>query len=332
MIKELNIKNFKSIKDLKMSCKKLNVFIGEPNSGKSNIIEALALQSQNAIGQELNKNMFRYKTLGNLFYDYNISKAIEVNTGEKHTKLEYAINEQGASLNSFNFYLDANIIDKNDTNNYIRLKHNGTVQLDAMHGNTNVRYYEFKRLDKFNIGYNPNLTVPNGDNIPTLLLSNQELKKWVSGLFHSFGYKLMLKPEDGEMSMAKDINEELYEYPYFTISETLQRLIFYTLAVKSNKNNVLLFDEPESNMFPFYIKEFAERIADDKTNQFFISTHNPYLLGSLLEKSNKDDIAVFIAKMVKYETTIHPCNQEQIDELLTLDIGSFFNLDNIIEP
>ena len=53
MINQVNIKNFKSIKDLTMSCKKLNVFIGEPNSGKSNIIEALSLQCQNAIGQTL---------------------------------------------------------------------------------------------------------------------------------------------------------------------------------------------------------------------------------------------------------------------------------------
>ena len=56
MIEQLSIKNFKSIKDLKIPCKKLNVFIGEPNSGKSNIIEALALQSQNSLGGCLNRD------------------------------------------------------------------------------------------------------------------------------------------------------------------------------------------------------------------------------------------------------------------------------------
>ena len=59
MIEQLKIKNFKSIKDLEFPCKKLNVFIGEPNSGKSNIIEALALRSQNAVMLELNKQIFR---------------------------------------------------------------------------------------------------------------------------------------------------------------------------------------------------------------------------------------------------------------------------------
>ena len=42
-INTLEIKNFKSIKDLKLDCKQVNLFIGEPNVGKSNILEALAL-------------------------------------------------------------------------------------------------------------------------------------------------------------------------------------------------------------------------------------------------------------------------------------------------
>ena len=41
MIKKLEIENFKSIKHLSLDCKRVNVFIGEPNAGKSNILEAL---------------------------------------------------------------------------------------------------------------------------------------------------------------------------------------------------------------------------------------------------------------------------------------------------
>ncbi len=41
MIQNLQIENYKSLRSIKLPCKKLNVFIGEPNSGKSNIIEAL---------------------------------------------------------------------------------------------------------------------------------------------------------------------------------------------------------------------------------------------------------------------------------------------------
>ena len=318
MIQQLSIKNFKSVKDLQVSCKKLNVFIGEPNSGKSNIIEALSLQSQNAMGKELNKEMFRYKTIGNLFYDFNINTPIEVNTGEICTVLKYAVRE-----NQFHYFLDAN------KEKHENISHEGNASQSGLLGSTNVHFYEYKRLRSFQNSYMPHLSVPFGENIPTLLLSNPDLKKWVSELFRSFGYKLMLKPVEGEMSMTKEVDEELYEYPFFSISETLQKLIFYSLAIKSNKKSVLLFDEPESNMFPFYIKDIAERITEDKTNQFFISTHNPYMLGSLLEKSNKNDIAVYIVKMENYQTVAKLCNQKQIEELISLGSGLFFNLDNL---
>ena len=43
MIQNLNIKNYKSINDLHLECSRINVLIGEPNSGKSNILEALDL-------------------------------------------------------------------------------------------------------------------------------------------------------------------------------------------------------------------------------------------------------------------------------------------------
>ena len=45
MIKNLEIKNFKSIKHLKLDCKRINLFIGEPNTGKSNILETLGILS-----------------------------------------------------------------------------------------------------------------------------------------------------------------------------------------------------------------------------------------------------------------------------------------------
>ncbi|MEX0965892.1 MAG: AAA family ATPase [Bacteroidia bacterium] len=44
-ITELEIRNFKSIKEMKLRCKRINLFIGRPNVGKSNILEALALFS-----------------------------------------------------------------------------------------------------------------------------------------------------------------------------------------------------------------------------------------------------------------------------------------------
>ena len=45
MFDRLEIKNFKSIEHLDIECRRINVLIGEPNTGKSNILEALGLIS-----------------------------------------------------------------------------------------------------------------------------------------------------------------------------------------------------------------------------------------------------------------------------------------------
>ncbi len=77
----LEIKNFKSIKHLQMNCKRLNVFIGEPNVGKSNILEALALFSAN-YSQKSDKflsEFIRYEQFSNLFYDDDLQLVPEVN-------------------------------------------------------------------------------------------------------------------------------------------------------------------------------------------------------------------------------------------------------------
>jgi len=136
MIEQLSIKNFKSIKDLKIHSKKLNVFIGEPNSGKSNIIEALALQSQNSIGDELSKDILRYKSIGDLFYDTNINTPIEVTTNEMQSTLFYAIRENRAPENKFHFILDLKITQQ--VNHPTVIEHDGKI---SNHGTQATRMF-----------------------------------------------------------------------------------------------------------------------------------------------------------------------------------------------
>ncbi len=325
MIKNLEIKNFKSIKHLQMPCKKLNVFIGEPNSGKSNIIEALSLQSQNIFGTELSKSFFRYKTIGDLFYDFNINTPIEIATDDKKTVLSYAIDENNSPQNIFNYFLDDTFKEP------YRIQHDGKIQNGSVsRGKTDVHYYEFKRLSHFVHGYQPHLSVPHGENLPSLLLSNPDYKEWVIEFLQSKGLTLTLKPNENDIAASKFVGGAIYSYNYFSISETLQRVIFYTMAIKTNLSEILLFDEPETNTFPFYTKFLGERIALDETNQFFITTHNPYLLLSLIEKSKFEDLNVCLVQMKDYETQVAVLNKEQVSKVLVFDSDVFFNFNDII--
>lgn len=332
MIEELQIRNFKSIKDLKLKCKKLNVFIGYPNSGKSNIIEALALKSQNAVdsnrehnGSFLSKKIFRYTDINSLFFDNNINQPIEVITDSQESILEFAMTENGVIENKINFYFDKNL-----QQNPTKFQFNGSISNYGDNANTNVRYYEYTKFEKFEAAFLPYLNVPNGTNIPGLLISNPENRKWVSDFLKSFGFSLNLNPTENSIIISKVIDEIIYSYPYQTLSETVQRVIFYILALKTNQNCTLLFDEPETNTFPLYTKFLAESFALDSTNQFFITTHNPYLLENLIQKTKIEDLNVCLIKMENYETQVNVLNEEQISKVLDLSSDVFFNFDNLI--
>ena len=126
--------------------------------------------------------------------------------------------------------------------------------------------------------------------------------------------------------------EVVISHPYALISDTFQRLIFYMAAVDTNKHSILLFEEPEVKSFPFYSKFLAERIAyDQNNNQYFLSTHNPYFLLSLLEKSKIDDIGVFITYTENYRTKIRELTKEERAEVLEHGIDVFFNILRYLE-
>ena len=72
-IKNIEIKNFKSIRHQTIDdCRRVNVFIGYPNVGKSNILEALGLFSLLQLGGRENFDLdqiCRVKNFSELFFN-----------------------------------------------------------------------------------------------------------------------------------------------------------------------------------------------------------------------------------------------------------------------
>lgn len=348
MVNSLSIKNYKSVRKLQINTKRINVFIGEHNTGKSNILEALSWFSANALGERTFPEVFRFKSTTDFFYDNDASKPIEIKTNLFTLNLRYAKNNNGVLLNHFegliypsSLKIDFNTIDYNNlgsdkrfisTNyHYFKLQFDGRVEFGSGTFQTPFRTYVFQKIKKFQNGFVPYLNPPFGENIPSLLVSNSQYKDLVSSVFKEKGFRLMLKPTEGDLNMAKDIKDELYSYPYASISETLQRIIFYMLAIETNKNSVIVLDEPESNTFPMYTKQLAELMALDKSNQYFIATHNPYLLGSLVGKTPIKDLAVFVTQMKDYETTALPVTTKKLSTILDSGIDIYFNLNKLVK-
>ena len=88
IIDNIEIKNFKSIRHQKIEgCKRINVFIGEPNVGKSNILEGIGLYSftQHYNGESfLFESICRFNHLSDLNYDKNSDNAIHIGINKRY--------------------------------------------------------------------------------------------------------------------------------------------------------------------------------------------------------------------------------------------------------
>jgi len=78
----VRITNFKSLKDVTLSdCKRINLLIGKPNVGKSNILEAIGTYSLPYIkyseGEKINQ-FIRLENIPELFFDGDTLQTIRI--------------------------------------------------------------------------------------------------------------------------------------------------------------------------------------------------------------------------------------------------------------
>lgn len=323
MTKHIEIENYKSIKHLKLDTARVNVFIGEPNSGKSNILEALGLLSQSILDKPHFKEILRFNFLGELFYDSNTNENLAVITDELSFSLILGKNENGALENQFR---GEYAIKQKKVSDYSFSFDGENVSSQGIPFSTSFRYYQFQDNKNNSISYLPHLAPPYGNNIPNLLINTPDLRRLVSDIIKRKNLRLQINANERTVSVAKEVDEIIHTYPYKAVSETLRRLIFYKLAIVTNENCSLMLDEPEANTFPIYTKEIGEMIALNSSNQFFVTTHNPYLLRSIISKTPAHELKVFVTSLKDYQTKCRPLSSKELTEVLDLDMDYFFNL------
>ena len=305
MINQVHIQNFKSIKQLTFNCKRINLIIGQPNTGKSNILEAMSLLSSDV---KEKKKVIRFREISNLFYDNNVSQKILVETGFNKAQLIFDNNNYGFTVDT----LANHIVE----NNFI--VHQSPI--------TNILKYKYSPISNF-VRINPlKLQTPHGENLFELIQSNPDLREMVASVFSGLGYKLQLRTQNMEIEFVKEENNVLITYPWQSLSDTIQRVIFYNSVIETNKESVILLEEPEANTFPLYTKLLGEKIALDNSNQYFLITHNPFFLLAVIDKAPVADIAIFIAEYENYTTKLKEVQASELPQILELDSDVFLNL------
>ena len=327
MVRVLEIKNFKSIRSVRLNCRRVNVLIGEPNTGKSNLLEGLGLFSLAQIGGDP-RNFIRMEDMSDWFYGKSVEREIAIRADNLVLEVTSSPDEKtfmgfGTRVKRPLFRFNYDFSGKEKDWEKWKGKHE-----------PGFRFYRFIPKITFSTQEREYLLPPHGSNLLALLLSNSEIQDVVKNLLTPFGFTLNLRrfEEKIEVMQAAEKDEMIFfSYPYSLLSDTIQRLIFYHTTITSNQKAVIIFEEPEAHAFPRYTKLLGERIALDKNrNQYFLTTHNPYLLLSLVEKTPKRQLAVFVFSMKGYATEIKQLSEAELEEILGDGLDVFFNIERFI--
>ena len=136
-----------------------------------------------------------------------------------------------------------------------------------------------------------------------------------------FGYNMdyLLKHSKKLKDVAKNYG---YKGSYDNLPEPIRRYLFYLAIAETNKNASIAIDDMTCLYQPLS-KIVAERVADDRDNQYLISTYDETVLVPLIEKSPANDLNVYVVA----RDGIKRADPEKI---LDLSCDVYFNLDRIL--
>jgi AAA15 family ATPase/GTPase len=356
-ISRLEIKNFKSIKHMKIEPKRINLFIGKPNVGKSNILEAISLLG-GYYSSRLNDNekylsdLIRYQDFDELYYDRFTGESIEVITDIFYSiivarnQAQYcyitAKNEDVLSFLNLN-YSAADI--RNDFSTYKAnlfasddslyptptcqfISNSGRIDLQdiSVSGKNPFKKFEFVKQESFPNRHHQFLLPPNGNNLYTVIKQNVKLRQDISKIFKEYKLDLVLRSQQPILELQKKVKGIITSYNYSGIADTLQRYIFHLSAIRSNIDSIMLFEEPEAHNFPAYIRQLAEDIIAEERNQYFITTHSPFILNVILENVKFNDLNIYRVYYERYETKVELLSDEVLSEMLNYGSDIFFKV------
>ena len=319
-IKSVSIRNFKSVTSVTLSdCRRINVLIGRPNVGKSNILEALSLfdvpYMVNSSNRSL-KNLLRIENTADLFHNGVSSSPVEIYADEN------SLNVSRGSNNGLSVDITVKgMVSKYSFSPSLTLTTKKEPEIFP-----DILAYFFPRhftTESSNLRY---LLPPSGTNLMETVANISGLKSNLAELFHGYGLKMMFDSGSQQIKAMKENGLDMFLIPFNSLADSLQRLIFYKAAIESNHNKAICFEEPEAHTFPPYISNVVNDIIASSDNQFFITTHSPYVISSLLESAD-DDLALFVVDMVENSTTVKRLTGKQLQEAYDNGIDMFYNLE-----
>lgn len=328
IINHIHINNFKSIKNIVLEdCRRINLFIGKPNVGKSNLLEAMSLFCLPYLKYAKKKSIQQFVRVENdaeLFFDGHIEKPIQLETDV--ISAEMHLNNMGLSyLLNYNDSKDSGL-----SLSFSNLVLSGKKNIDISPTNPFRSYFYPTLFEKEKLPLNY-LLPPNGSNLMNIVTLLPDLKKDLTSIFADYGLKYVFDTNSQEIKVLKEKNPgEIFLIPFQSIADTLQRLIFYKAAIESNNNAVLIFEEPEAHSYPPFISKITQSIIQSANNQFFITTHSPYVVNDFLELTG-DELAIYFVDFKNGETLVKRASESDKQEIYEFGVDLFFNTETFLK-
>ena len=342
----IKIENFKTIKNAELKLAPLTILIGPPASGKSNVLDALAFlgyfykflqfsrEYDNNIGNfEPVRFVSRFDKIEHLFRYQDLSGIISVEVGDEKVSMSLKVFYEGGKLririNDTNIPWD---LDKQTQHNISSIINTLDIAGSQVKSRMLVeaRVYGYDRYgltlsscpDFLHCGFHlrlKNNMVRNtpkhilselGWNAPFIVKGSQEI---IVNLNHVVTERL---GEKVEVKVSRSGSVIVFDYDVEvdigSVSDSLFRMLYYLLALRSainyvklyglEKRFIIMLEEPEAHVFPFFIDLLADYIIKATENMYvIITTHNPILVSALWDRVN--DIKTYYVMRDKLGST-----------------------------
>lgn len=323
-IQHINITNFKSLQACEIeNCKRINLFIGRPNVGKSNLLEALSFFSIPYLKENIPKklsNLIRLENETELFYNGDTDRDAKIKTNVGKCTLGFHPKEGLLAL--IDFFSDSYNVRIDEKLNVKGLSNHEYFEPP-------IKKYNYKQNVVYKKSHAKYLIPPFGFNLLSIIEHYNELKQDVISLFREYGLEIAFDKASQTIKVIQSAKDGIFLIPYNSIADTLQRIIFYKAAIASNNNSVLLFEEPEAHSFPPYMSHLTQEMIYKKDNQYFVATHSPFILNDLLE-NRREELAVFIVHYENHETRVRQLSRNELHDVFQNGVDLFTNSESFI--
>lgn len=242
-------------------------------------------------------------------------KTLLVAAGEDSFSLSY--DDKGATVKLIGRMNDRPVIEISKLN--IKSITNSPIE------ETKVKSYFFSTPFSFEDTPLRFLQLVSGCNLYNVLNALPDLKAEILEALPEYRLRLSFDNASKQVKFWKELSGgEVFIVPFNSISDTLQRMIFYKSAIASNENSIITFEEPEANSYPPYIFRITTDILYSSSNQFFITTHSPYVVNDFLEQG-RANLAIFLVDYQEGQTIVRRLKDSDLDEVYENGVDLFFN-------